>query len=190
MGSGHLVPKNSRTHFFNHLVPVRDGGTRWHLAVENSTGWYEVAGIIFRLVRGGWHNLPAGTSWLEEVSGWAGNIPIHQLHVIRPQSLYIPDQEIKTEKMLVRSRKGIIALDCTTCSLLDCLFSLVNSLAASSLKIWSRCQFSFGTILSCQKPFYSDLLEEIRRPICTKCGNPFLEIERSIALNTPSPCRN
>ncbi|EFX81295.1 hypothetical protein DAPPUDRAFT_303590 [Daphnia pulex] len=63
--------------------------------------------------------------------------------------------------MLVRSRKGIIALDCTTCSLLDCLFSLVNSLAASSLKIWSRCQFSFGTILSCQKPFYSDLLEEV-----------------------------
>jgi hypothetical protein len=63
--------------------------------------------------------------------------------------------------MLARSRKGIIALDCTTCSFLDCLFSLVNSLAASSLKIWSRCQFSFGTILSCQKPFYSDLLEEV-----------------------------
>ncbi len=61
-GSGHLVPKNSRTHFFNHLVrTVRDGGTRWHLAVENSTGWYEVAGIIFRLVRVGWQKFPAGT---------------------------------------------------------------------------------------------------------------------------------
>ncbi|EFX63542.1 hypothetical protein DAPPUDRAFT_119123 [Daphnia pulex] len=88
------------------------------------------------------------------------NPSANQLHVIRPQSLYIPDQEIKTEKMLARSRKGFITLDCTTCSFLDCLFSLVNSLAASSLKIWSRCQFSFGTILSCQKPFYSDLLEE------------------------------
>jgi hypothetical protein len=58
-GSGHLVPKNSRTHFFNHLVPPR-----W---------WYEVASggrEQYRLVRGGWHNLPAGTSWLAEVSGW------------------------------------------------------------------------------------------------------------------------
>jgi polyribonucleotide 5'-hydroxyl-kinase len=67
-GSGHLVPKNSRTHFFNHLVPVRDGGTRWHLAVENSTGWYEVAGIIFRLVRVGWQKFPAGTRWPAEIS--------------------------------------------------------------------------------------------------------------------------
>ncbi|EFX76710.1 hypothetical protein DAPPUDRAFT_248653 [Daphnia pulex] len=39
------------------------------------------------------------------------NPSANQLHVIRPQSLYIPDQEIKTEKMLARSRKGFIALD-------------------------------------------------------------------------------
>lgn len=55
-GLRHHVPKISRTNFFNHLVPVRDGGTRWHLSAEHSTGWYEIAGVIFRLVRDGWHS--------------------------------------------------------------------------------------------------------------------------------------
>lgn len=35
----------SRTNFFNDLVPVRDGGTRWHLSAEH-----------YRLVRDGWHS--------------------------------------------------------------------------------------------------------------------------------------
>ena len=37
MGLRHLVPKISRTRFFDHLVPVQDGGTRWPLVVEDST---------------------------------------------------------------------------------------------------------------------------------------------------------
>jgi len=60
MGFRHLVPKISRTRFLDHLVPVRDGGTRWPLVVEDSTGRYAMAGRSF----------PAGTRWLAEVSGW------------------------------------------------------------------------------------------------------------------------
>ena len=57
--------RTSRTQKFSYsfFQPSRTS-TRW---------WYEVASggrEQYRLVRGGWHNLPAGTSWLAEVSGW------------------------------------------------------------------------------------------------------------------------
>ncbi|EFX60693.1 hypothetical protein DAPPUDRAFT_123295, partial [Daphnia pulex] len=57
--------RTSRTQKFSYsfFQPSRTS-TRW---------WYEVASggrEQYRLVRGGWHYLPAGTSWLAEVSGW------------------------------------------------------------------------------------------------------------------------
>jgi hypothetical protein len=81
VGFRHLVLKNSRIRFSDLFVLVRDGGTRWPLVVEDSTGWYEMDGGSFpagtrwlaevsRLVRDGWQKFPAGTRWLAEVSGW------------------------------------------------------------------------------------------------------------------------
>ena len=64
LGFRHLVPKNSRTRFLDHLVPVRDGGTKWPLVVEDSTGWMAE---VSRLVRDGWQKFPAGTRWLAEI---------------------------------------------------------------------------------------------------------------------------
>jgi len=35
--------QNFSYRFLDHLVPVRDGGRRWPLWVEDSSGWYEMA---------------------------------------------------------------------------------------------------------------------------------------------------
>ncbi|EFX83567.1 hypothetical protein DAPPUDRAFT_100140 [Daphnia pulex] len=76
---------------------IRDGGTRWHLAVENSTGWYEVAGIIFRL------KFPAGTRWPAEISILEG--------AKGERRAGCPD-EVRLEERLADAVSGVIINTC------------------------------------------------------------------------------